>query len=72
MIGLSAFLLCWGPVKKYFPYHSQTKDIPKENVLKVLTYNVMGFGYKDHTKDSPNKIIQYIASSGADIVCLQE
>ena len=72
LIGLSAFLLCWGPVKKYFPYHSQTKDIPKENVLKLLTYNVMGFGYKYHTKDSPNKIIQYIASSGADIVCLQE
>lgn len=72
LIGLSAFLLCWGPVKKYFPYHSQTKDIPKENVLKVLTYNVMGFGYKDHSKDSPNKIVQYIADSGADIVCLQE
>lgn len=72
LIGLGAFIICWGPVKKYFPYHSHTPEIPKENVIKVLTYNVMGFAYKDHTKDNPNKIIEYIANSGADIVCLQE
>lgn len=72
LIGLSAFLICWGPVSKYFPYHARTIEVPKENVLKVLTYNVMGFAYKNHSKDSPNKIIQYIADSGADIVCLQE
>lgn len=72
LIGVAAFLICWGPIKKYFPYHSHTKEIPKENVLKVLTYNVMGFAYKNHTKDSPNKIIQYIVDSDADIVCLQE
>ena len=32
----------------------------------------MAFGYKNHTKIAPNKIIQYIANSDADIVCLQE
>jgi endonuclease/exonuclease/phosphatase family metal-dependent hydrolase len=32
----------------------------------------MAFGYKDHTSDNPNTILQYIAKSGADIVCLQE
>ena len=32
----------------------------------------MAFGYKDHTPDNPNEILQYIADSGADIVCLQE
>ncbi len=72
LIGLCAFLVCWGPVKKYFPYHARTKEIPKENTLKVLTYNVMGFAYRNHTKEAPNKIIEYIANSGADIVCLQE
>ena len=59
------------PVKRYFPFHSH-KDVPREEVLKVLTYNVMAFGYKNHTKIAPNKIIQYIANSDADIVCLQE
>jgi endonuclease/exonuclease/phosphatase family metal-dependent hydrolase len=32
----------------------------------------MSFAYKEHSKDSPNKIIRYIAESDADIVCLQE
>jgi endonuclease/exonuclease/phosphatase family metal-dependent hydrolase len=32
----------------------------------------MGFAYKNHTADSPNRIIEYIADSGADIVCIQE
>ena len=72
LVGLCSFLICKGPVTRYFPFHDRMSDIPKENVLKVLTYNVMGFGYKGHTEDSPNPIIRYIANSGADIVCLQE
>ncbi len=71
LIGLCSILLCWRPVCRYFPFHSR-KELPKENILKVLTYNVMAFGYKDHTKSAPNQILQYIADSGADIVCLQE
>lgn len=72
LVGLLSFLICQKPVRHYFPFHDRVEEIPKENVLKVLTYNVMGFGYKDHTGDSPNPIVQYIANSGADIVCLQE
>lgn len=72
LIGLCSFLICWGPIKNYFPFHSQVKDISKEKVIKVLTYNVMGFAYKDHSKKSPNRIVEYIANSDADIVCLQE
>lgn len=72
LIGLCSFVICWGPVKRYFPFHSRVEQIPKENVLKVLTYNVMGFGYKNHTKLAPNKIVKYIIESGADIVCMQE
>lgn len=72
LIGIIAFLICSGPVKHYFPWHGQSEEIPQEEVLKVLTYNVMAFGYKDHTKASPNKIIEYINDSDAYIVCLQE
>ena len=32
----------------------------------------MGFAYLDHTKEHPNPILDYIAHSDADIVCLQE
>lgn len=72
VLGIGAFLVCLGPLKHYFPIHGRTEMVPKERVLKVLTYNVMAFGYKNHTKLSPNKIIQYIVGSDADIVCLQE
>lgn len=71
-ISLVSFVVCWNPLSGYFPFHGRVKDIPEENTLKVLTYNVMGFAYKDHTKDVPNEIVRYIAESGADIVCLQE
>ena len=71
-IGLLSFLLCWGQVKLYLPIHSRTDDIPQENTIKLLTYNIMAFGYKPHTEETPNPTIEYIAQSGADIVCLQE
>ncbi|MDR1919872.1 MAG: endonuclease/exonuclease/phosphatase family protein [Tannerellaceae bacterium] len=71
LIGLCAFLVCWKPVRSYFPFHLRA-TLPQESVIKILTYNVMGFAYTDHTKQLPNKILQYIADSEADIVCLQE
>lgn len=70
-ISVCAFIICWGPVSRYFPFHFR-QEVPKENVLKVLTYNVMNFAGKRHTSLSPNRIIEYIAESDADIVCLQE
>lgn len=72
-ISVAAFLLSGGAVARYLPWHSSREALPaEEERLKVLTYNVMAFGYKDHTKQAPNPILQYIANSGADIVCLQE
>lgn len=72
IVGVAGFLFCMPSLMAYFPIHMKKKDIPKENVIKILTYNVMGFGYKDHTAESPNPIVEYIANSGADIVCMQE
>lgn len=71
-IGLVAFLICWTPARYYFPLNKRVDPVPTENVLKVLTYNVMAFGYKNHTQSSPNQILEYIAQSKADIVCMQE
>ena len=67
-----SFFICWKPITHYVSFNPVPTDVSQKNVLKVLTYNVMAFGYKDHTPDSPNAIIQYIADSEADIVCLQE
>lgn len=66
-----SFIVCWQPLTTYFPLHCAKQEVP-DGALKLLTYNVMGFGYNDHTEKSPNEIVKYIADSGADIVCLQE
>lgn len=71
LVSVLAFLVCWGPVTRYFPFNSR-KEVQKEEVLKILTYNVMAFGYRNHTDIAPNPILKYIAKSDADIVCLQE
>jgi len=67
-----SLLLCWKPFSHYFPVHPRRVDISEKNVIKMLTYNIMSFGYQDHTVAKPNPIVEYIAKSGADIVCLQE
>jgi len=69
---IAAFAVCWKPATVFCPFHFKTANLPKEYMIKVLSYNVMSFAYKNHTKEEPNKIIQYIAESEADIVCLQE
>jgi len=67
---LFVFVVTWGPIRRYYPFHLK-QEVP-ENAIKVLTYNVMNFAWKPHTAESPNRIIEYIAKSDADIVCLQE
>ena len=57
----------------YFPVSRAEKSLgTEEESLRILSYNVCAFGFKPHTKTSPNATLQYIKSSGADIVCIQE
>jgi Metal-dependent hydrolase len=70
--NLLVFLLCSSSIQTYFPINKKTENIP-ENCIKLLSYNVMRFGWvKKDERDNPNKILQYIKESNADIVCLQE
>ena len=57
----------------YFPISRAEKSLgTEEESLRILSYTVCAFGFKPHTKTSPNATLQYIKSSGADIVCIQE
>ncbi len=57
----------------FFPISRSTKVLGTEGeLLRVLSYNVSAFGFKPHSATQPNPILQYIRSSDADIVCLQE
>jgi endonuclease/exonuclease/phosphatase family metal-dependent hydrolase len=72
LLSLCIFVACAGSIHTYFPLHRKTEIIPK-NCIKILTYNVMRFdNIKDHRPGRPNKILQYIQESNADIVCIQE
>lgn len=72
VVNIGVLLLCLPAIMTYFPLHSKTKVIPGD-CIKVLTYNVMRFRHaKAHKPDNPNLVVQYIADSEADIVCVQE
>lgn len=72
IIGICVLFVCKDSLLNYFPIHTKNKDVPTEQTIKILTYNVMGFGYKDHSRREPNPIIDYIIKSDADIIFLQE
>ena len=71
-ILILTFIVCVRPIAVFCPFHLKTKEHPREELIKILSYNVMSFAYVNHTEEEPNRIIQYIAESEADIVCLQE
>ena len=71
-ILVMVFALCWRSIAIFCPFHFNVHPPPREEMIKILSYNVMSFAYQNHTKEKPNKIIEYIAESDADIVCLQE
>ena len=73
ILHLVVFGICSGAIYTYCPLHAKTKEIPKD-AIKILTYNVMRFNNikKNAGEKIPNKILQYIVESDADIVCIQE
>ena len=69
VIGI-ALIVCYKPITTFFPLNIMPQSIPEES-LKVLTYNVMGF-LGESRKNSAHPLLEYIAKTDADIVCLQE
>ncbi|MDR1518185.1 MAG: endonuclease/exonuclease/phosphatase family protein [Dysgonamonadaceae bacterium] len=71
LISLAALLICHKPIFTFFPVHLFPAEVP-EGSIKILSYNVQGLGneYKRGANEHP--ILDYIAKTDADIVCLQE
>lgn len=69
VIGI-ALIVCIKPITAFFPLNLKSQDIPEKS-LKVLTYNVMGF-LGEAKRISAHPLLEYIAKTDADIVCLQE
>lgn len=70
-ISLASILLCYKPVSTFFPMHLGGPK-PPGDAIKVLTYNVQGFPSERMVAASERPILEYIADTDADIVCLQE
>lgn len=69
-LPLAGMLLCAGSIRTYCPFNIKT-DVP-EGCIKVLTYNVRGFGLNRPDDWTENEIVQYILDADADVVCIQE
>ena len=72
LVPLVGFLLAYGPTMAYCPV-----NVPKDppiGSIKVLSYNVEGFGFRELRGKSydVNPIAAYLRDSKADIICLQE
>jgi|SRR5690554_3865177 len=70
-VSLLAIVLCYKPVTTFFPLHVNPPK-PAGNNIKILTYNVQGFPAERNRSATEHPILDYIATTDADIVCLQE
>lgn len=61
----------WNAIWTYFPVNRETENVP-EDCIKLMTYNVMGFNWAIDESARANPIFEYMANSGADIICMQE
>ncbi len=69
-IPLLGMLVAAGSIRAYFPI-----NIPREapdGALKVVTFNTLNWGNSAKDSQGRNLVARYIATSGADIVCVQE
>lgn len=73
LLPLAGMALAAGPLLDYCPMNAE-KNAPA-GAMKVITYNCHGYGVWRHPDDgtSPfDTVVAYLASSQADIICLQE
>lgn len=70
LFSFIALIICLPQIRTYIPINFHSKDVPQARI-KMLSYNVMAFGNMERV-NGENPILQYIAKSNADIVCMQE
>ena len=70
LISIVGMIICADAIRTFCPINIPS-PVP-DNAIKVLSYNVMGFGNHKDTEWKDNEIVQYINNSRADVVCLQE
>ncbi len=64
------FILSYVPISIYMPINSL--DTPPDDALKLVSYNVCGYGGNYKYEHGFEKVLDYLIEEQADIVCLQE
>jgi len=73
LISLAGLLLTIGTSRLWFPVNFGGENNEKKTTITVMTFNVMYLDFiKNPDSNELHPVIDYIAQSGADIVCLQE
>lgn len=70
-ISLLSMVVCYNPILTFFPMHIFPQK-PRGETIQVLTYNVQGFINERSKKAKDTPVLNYIADTDADIVCIQE
>ena len=70
LLPLAGLFLGLSPLRTYVPINF--RSTPPEGSIKVLSYNVYLYAGWSYYKKARNPIIDYLANSDADILCLQE
>lgn len=74
VLSLALLIGSYTKIRTCFPLnYKQAKQAEQNGAFTVMTYNtwLLG-GLKKHTEKNPNKVLQHILDSDADIVCMQE
>lgn len=71
LVSFVALSLCHRPITTFLPLNFFSAKAPESSV-KILTYNVQGFINESSKDASEHPILDYIANTDADVVCLQE
>lgn len=71
-----SLIICTSPILNFCPLNLGGKDISEaknDNTFTLLTYNVYDFiDYRKEYPENSNRTLDYIISTDADIVCMQE
>ncbi|MBR4387692.1 MAG: endonuclease/exonuclease/phosphatase family protein [Prevotella sp.] len=70
LLPIAGLLLAYAPIRTYVPINLSTP--PPEGSIKVLSFNVFLWAGWEYKKQGHNPIVDYLAASDADIICLQE
>ena len=70
LISIAALIVCWGPVRDYCPVNLPSKA--PEGCVTVMSFNVYNFPGANKLTAKVDTVIDYLAESNADILCLQE